>query len=167
MSGMYSQDSRRLEADSDRWATEDPNPGEKIAEDERIKEVGEKAIAGMLDEELVEAAQTLRALEDGDVEDFYPIEASKPEEEVEAESSRPTKRIRNGSAENGADAPSGDRRPAAAEGIFSADTIDNLRFYAEMTRKQAEEDRLKQRKVPPKPAVASLLGGYGSDGDSD
>ncbi|ORX40740.1 putative nuclear mRNA splicing, via spliceosome-related protein [Kockovaella imperatae] len=132
-----------------RWATEDPNPGEKDAEDARIKELGEKAIAGMLDEDLVEAAQTLRALEDGDVEDFYPIEASVPVESPA--SARPAKRIRN----------------AMAEGIFSADTMDNLRFYAEMTRKQAEEDRLKERKVPPKPAVTSLLGGYGSDEESD
>ena len=119
----------------------------------------------MLDENLVEAAQTLRALEDGDEQDFYPIEASKPQ--VEAESSRPAKRIRNGSAENGAaEEPSG-KRAAVAEGMFSADTMDNLRFYAEMTRKQAEEDRVKARKVPPKPAVATLLGGYGSDADSD
>ena len=163
-----------------RWATEDPNPTEKRAEEKRITDEGQKAIAGMLDENLVEAAQTLRALEEGDEQDFYPIEAPNSDPQVSSqrqiESTRPAKRIRKGTSSD--DRPSeaevvngkGDvaaRPVAVAEGMFSADTMDNLRFYAEMTKQQKEEDRLKERKIPPKPAMASLLGAYGSDEDSD
>ena len=134
---------------TNRWATEDPNPGEKIAEEQRIEENGKKAIAGMLDEELIEATQTLRALEDGDEEDFYPIEASKPDSEDE----RPTKRIRNGE----------DDKPGKG-GMLGGEALENIRFYAEMRRKQAEEE--KKRKVPAKTGM-SLLGGYESGDESD
>ncbi|WWC64394.1 pre-mRNA-splicing factor CWC2 [Kwoniella dejecticola CBS 10117] len=149
-----------------RWATEDPNPGEKKREAARIQQMGEKAIAGMLDEDLVEATQTIRALEEGDVEDFYHIEQSKPEdipEQPEEAEDRPTKKVKSANG-NG--------------GFFDADALDNLKFYAEIAKKQAQEnqnqDRLKERKVPPKavakPAaggMASMLGGYGSDDESD
>ena len=150
-----------------RWATEDPNPGEKIAEDKRIQEMGQKAISGMLDENLVEAAQTLRALEDGDAEDFYPIEPSAPSPEPEPVAP-PSKKARNGVVKEVEAKTNGDsHQNGKAEGLFSADTMDNLRFYAEMTKKHAEEDRLKERKLPSKPAMTSLLGGYGSGDESD
>lgn len=105
----------------------------------------------MLDEELIEATQTLRALEDGDEEDFYHIEASKPEED---EDERPSKRIRNGE----------DDRPEKGGGMLGGEALENIRFYAEMRRKQAEEE--KKRKVPVKTGM-SLLGGYGSGDESD
>jgi hypothetical protein len=103
----------------------------------------------MLDEELIEATQTLRALEDGDEEDFYPIEASKPDSDDE----RPSKRIRNGE----------DDKPGKA-GMLGGEALENIRFYAEMRRKQAEEE--KKRKVPVKTGM-SLLGGYESGDESD
>lgn len=139
-----------LKADN-RWATEDPNPGGKQAEDDRVASEGRKVIASKLDENLVEAAQTLRALEEGDEDDYYPIEASA---EVEEEEERPSKRVR---AENGAAKPS-----SSAAGLLGDDTLENIKYYAEMARKQAEEART--RKVPAKSGVA-LLGGYGSDSD--
>lgn len=100
----------------------------------------------MLDENLVEATQTLRALEDGDEEDFYPIEPSAPS--PEAEDDRPAKRSR--AEENG-----------SAKGMLGGDALDNIKFYAEMARKQAEEER--KRKVPIKAGLPGLLGGYDSD----
>ncbi|ODO05438.1 pre-mRNA-splicing factor CWC2 [Cryptococcus wingfieldii CBS 7118] len=138
-----------------RWATEDPNPGEKVAEAQRIEEIGQKAIAGMLDDELVEATQTIRALEDGDVEDLYEIEASADhaqngeggEGEGEGEEGRPAKR-------------------GKTDGFFGADALDNIKFYADLARKQAEE-RVKERKVPEKKVGMALLGGYGSGDESD
>lgn len=139
-----------------RWATEDPNPGEKKAEDKRIAKEGQKVIASKLDENLIEAAQSLRALEDGDVEDLYHIEAS---EDVPAPATR--------SGGGG-----GDERPAkkartadnGPEGLIGGDALDNIKYYAEMARKQAEEERT--RKAPAKPAAGmALLGGYGSDSD--
>jgi hypothetical protein len=102
----------------------------------------------MLDEELIEATQTLRALEDGDEEDFYPIEASKGDIGDEEEGDgRPAKRIRNGE-----------------EGMLGGEALENIRFYAEMSRKQAEEER--KRKVPVKTGM-SLLGGYSSGDETD
>lgn len=100
----------------------------------------------MLDENLVEATQAVRALEDGDVEDFYHIETSKPEEEEE---NRPAKK---GKSEGG---------------FFNADALDNIKFYAELAKKQAEEEKEKARKVPAKQVGMSLLGGYGSGDESD
>ncbi|ORY28174.1 putative nuclear mRNA splicing, via spliceosome-related protein [Naematelia encephala] len=141
-----------------RWATEDPNPEEKVAEAKRIEEVGQKAISGMLDEGLVEAAQTLRALEDGDEEDFYPIEPSKADS-PEPEDVRPAKRAREIETESNG----GAQKKLAGNGIFSADAMDNLKFYAEMARKQAEQTKSAK---PPASGMA-LLGGYGSGDESD
>ena len=143
-----------MRADRDRWATEDPNPTEKVAEDKRIEEEGQKAISGMLDENLVEAAQTLRTLEDGDEEDLYPIEPSTGEP-VDEEGVRPAKRIKNGGGGGG-------------NGMFDEDAMDNLRFYAEMARKQAVEEEERKRKVPNKTAgIAPLVAGYGSGDESE
>ena len=107
----------------------------------------------MLDENLVEATQALRALEDEDEEDYYPIEPSAPSPE---EGERPTKKSR------GDDVTSGGGEKI---GMFGGDAMDNIKFYAEMARKQAEEDR--KRKVPAKAGIAGMLGGYGSGDESD
>ncbi|OCF32172.1 pre-mRNA-splicing factor CWC2 [Kwoniella heveanensis CBS 569] len=147
-----------------RWATEDPNPGEKKAEARRVQEEGRKAISRILDEDLVEAAQAVRTLEEGEEQDFYHIEPSKSDHDdsdngadgVNDVVERPAKRVKSGN------------------GFFDEDALDNLKFYAELAKKQAEEsqERVKERKVPPKPAakpagMASLLGGYGSGDESD
>lgn len=125
-----------------RWAIEDPNPQEVRNEAKRIEEMGKEAIKGMLDEGIVEAAQTIRALEDGDEEDFYPIEGDEADEEED----RPAKRS----------------RPEGA--LLSEEAMENLRFYAELSRKQAAVKR-----PVAKPATGGLagLGGYSSGDDSD
>lgn len=140
-----------------RWATEDPNPTEKVAEEKRVKEMGQEAISGMIDEGLIEAAQTLRTLEEGEEEDFYHIEASVPEPELveEEEIERPVKKAKSGSGRGG---------------LFDEEALDNLKFYADLARKQAEEERERKRKVPLKTGpvgMKSLLGGYGSGDESD
>lgn len=132
-----------------RWATEDPNPGGKAAEDKRIAQEGRKVIASKLEDNLIEASQTLRALEDGDIDDLYEIE-QQPEV---SEDTRPAKRSK---AEDG--------KPAPKAGLLGGDTLENIKYYAELARKQAEEDRT--RKVPAK-AGMGLLSGYGSGDDSD
>ncbi|GMK57605.1 hypothetical protein CspeluHIS016_0404390 [Cutaneotrichosporon spelunceum] len=130
-----------------RWATEDPNPGEKKLEDKRIAIEGKKVIASKLDPQLVEASQSLRALEEGNEADYYPIEAL---EEPDVVDERPAKRAR-------ADEPQG--------GILGGDALENIKFYAEMARKNAAEER--NRKVPAKATGVALLGGYGSGEESD
>jgi hypothetical protein len=99
----------------------------------------------MIDENLVEATQALRALEDGDEEDYYPIEPSAPS--PEPEDSRPAKRSK--SDQNG------------SGGMLGGDAMDNIKFYADLARKQAEEER--KRKMPAKADITGLLGGYDSD----
>lgn len=119
----------------------------------------------MLDEGLIEATQTLRALEDGDEQDFYPIEASRPDDEADDE--RPQKRIRNG--EDGPDGPASSNGASASAnkgGLLGGGVLENIRYYAEMNRKQAEEDRKRKVPVPAKTGM-SLLGGYGSGDESD
>jgi hypothetical protein len=141
-----------------RWATEDPNPGGKKAEDERIIREGRKVIASKLDENLVEAAQTLRALEEGNTADFYHIEAS---DEIEE---RPAKRARGAGAGAGAASEPAAKAPAA--GLLGGDTLDNIKYYAEMARQQAQEARRKPAPAAVPKGVA-LLGDYGSDSDDE
>jgi hypothetical protein len=47
--------------------------------------------------------------------------------------------------------------------------MENLRFYAELARKQAEETKAKKTAPVPagKAGMASLLGGYVSEDESD
>lgn len=121
----------------------------------------------MLDEGLVEAAQTIRALEDGDEEDFYPIEQS---ESSPPPSSSTTKRLRDGNEEEGRREPKRITGNGGIGGILGEDAMENLRFYADMAKRQAQEDRKQpvQKKVQPKTKVGmALLGGYGSGDDSD
>jgi hypothetical protein len=47
-----------------RWATEDPNPEQKIAEHARLEKLGEQAIQGKVDSRIVEAMKSIRALEE-------------------------------------------------------------------------------------------------------
>lgn len=129
-----------------RWATEDPNPGQQKVEDKKIAEEGKKIIASKMQDDFVEAVQAVRALEEGDEEDFYHIEAT---EELD-EDDRPAKRVKS----------DGD------SGLLGGEALDNIKYYAELARKQAEEAR--KRKVPAAKATGvALLGGYGSDEDSD
>jgi hypothetical protein len=119
----------------------------------------------MMDENLIEATQTLRALEDGDVEDFYPIEASRPDDQAE-EDERPQKRLRNGESNGSGSASTTNGTSANKAGLLGGEALENIRYYAEMSRKQAEEDQERKRKVAPKSGL-SMLGGYGSGDDSD
>lgn len=126
----------------------------------------------MLDESLVEAAQTIRALEDGDEEDFYPIEPSAPSPPPPTRQiAAPPKRARIG---NGAAEAEAEEGPASKKrsngggigGLLSEDAMENLKFYADMAKKQAEEARTRTQKKAP-PTGMALLGGYGSGDDSD
>jgi hypothetical protein len=48
-----------------RWATEDPNPVSKVAEKRRLEEIGQAAIRARMDPRVVDAMQSVRALEEG------------------------------------------------------------------------------------------------------
>jgi len=52
-----------------RWATEDPNPVQKVAEKRRLEDMGQEAIKARMDLRIVDAMRAVRALEDGVVVD--------------------------------------------------------------------------------------------------
>lgn len=152
-----------------RWATEDPNPVQKIAEKRRIENQGKVAIAGQIDGNMVEAVQAIGALEEGREEDYYPIALEDGQGE---EDGRPSKRLRleNGSATNG----SGDNSAINAEsgnatkksGILGGQALDNLLYFAELAKKQAAEVKRAAQPAAPKVGMG-LLGGYGSESEED
>ena len=48
-----------------RWATEDPNPVQKVAEKRRLENMDQEAIKARMDPRIVDAMRAVRALEDG------------------------------------------------------------------------------------------------------
>jgi hypothetical protein len=87
----------------------------------------------------------VKTLEDGDVEDLYPIPdpLQEPEQEDEA-------------------APAAKRQKT--EGLFSGDAMDNIKYFADLARAQAQQ-RAKAPVEKAKPSASALVGGYGSDSD--
>ena len=152
-----------------RWATEDPNPVQKVAEKRRIETQGKVAIAGQIDGNMVEAVQAIGALEEGREEDFYPIALEDGDDE---EAGRSGKRLRleNGSAATGTTV--GDAGNAASltttkkNGILGGEALDNLLYFAELAKKQAAEVKRAGQPAAPKTGMGAL-GGYGSDSEED
>ncbi|ELU41020.1 procyclic acidic repetitive domain-containing protein [Rhizoctonia solani AG-1 IA] len=132
-----------------RWATEDPNPQSKLAEKRRLEDIGSAAIANKLDPRMVDAVRHIRALED---EEAVPEPASPPEKrqkliEPEAE-------------------PEPEPEPEPS-GILSAQTLEGIRYLAEVRRQQ--EKSLQTKSITARPAQTGLggLGGYASDEEDD
>ncbi|KAG8678345.1 Pre-mRNA-splicing factor [Ceratobasidium sp. 394] len=131
-----------------RWATEDPNPTSKIAEKRRLEEIGSVAIANKLDPRMVDAVRHIRALED--------------EEAVPEPPSPPEKRQRLIEPE-----PEPEPEEPPQTGLLSAQTLEGLKYLAEMRRRQeaAVQSKVVSNAAPPRPAGLGGLGGYGSDED--
>ncbi len=127
---------------------------QKVAEKHRIKELGAQGVAAKINPDLIEAVQSVQTLENEEEEDYYPIEASAPEESNGDE--RPSKRAR---IEGGESKQNG--------GLLGHEAIDNLKYFAEMARQQADEARKQKATAKPvvKPSAMGLLGGYGSDSE--
>ncbi|KAK7031171.1 Pre-mRNA-splicing factor [Paramarasmius palmivorus] len=137
-----------------RWATEDPNPVSKVNERKRLEEIGQKVIQEKMDPGIVDAMRTIRALEDGDEldDEGHLIENGVAEEEEEAEEvQEPAAKRRRLNNEP----------PAQSQGILSADTLEGLKYFAEI-RKKSGAVPTSRPKAPP-PAAGLGLGDYGSD----
>ena len=100
--------------------------------------------------------QAVKTLEDGDLEDLYPI----PDPAQEAH--EPTsKRARIEGA------------PAAAPqqqqgGLFGGDAMENIKYFADLARQQAQQQQQEAKKAQPlKPSASALVGGYGSDSEEE
>lgn len=157
-----------------RWATEDPNPVQKVAEKRRLVDMGQEAIKARMDPRIVDAMRAVRALEDGDALD----EGQGEEDEAEPDAKR--RRIEGDTADTG----SGDdeeqenypplshrqqQQPSAppiAAGLLSADTLEGLKYFAEIRKRTAGVTT--QQRAPPRPSAAGLgLAAYGSDDEED
>lgn len=157
-----------------RWATEDPNPVQKVAEKRRLVDMGQEAIKARMDPRIVDAMRAVRALEDGDALD----EGQGEEDEAEPDAKR--RRIEGDTADTG----SGDdeeqenypplshrqqQQPSAppiATGLLSADTLEGLKYFAEIRKRTAGVTT--QQRAPPRLSAAGLgLAAYGSDDEED
>lgn len=137
-----------------RWATEDPNPVSKVAEKERLEEQGREAIQSKIDPRIIDAMRAVRALEDGDVLD----------EESENEDGPPEAKRRRIESEDAPQEPEPQPQPT---GLLTADTLEGLKYFAEIRKRNAAA-RITQTSTapPPKPPAQGLgLADYGSDED--
>ncbi|KAL5486288.1 CWC2 [Sanghuangporus weigelae] len=159
-----------------RWATEDPNPTSKVQEQWRILDMGKRAIQDRMDPKMIEAMRSVRALEegvelkgdeDGEGKDGDDLEAEQRKElealtgsddysDEEDEQPNSKRRRLNNSADSG-DA-------VQAKGLLNADTIEGLKYFAEI-RKRHEITNVVKQVAPPKPLASGLALDYGSDED--
>ena len=134
-----------------RWATEDPNPTTKVSEKRRLEEWGQEAISKKLQEggheEFVNAVRTIKALEDGILLQEESWDDHNGRDEPQA------KRRKVGLV--AAAAPQPTEVPQKPTGLLNADTLEGLRYFAEIRRRSGNA----------KPPITSGLGlaNYGSD----
>lgn len=143
-----------------RWATEDPNPTSKVQEHERLEEMGRKAIQERMDPRIVDAMRAVRALEDG-------VELEKEEDDEEEQQRKELEALAEEQDSEDEDAPSAKRRrieapTAEPKGLLTTDTIEGLKYFAEI-RKRHESAQIVKQAAPPPPKPLAL--DYGSDDD--
>jgi len=153
-----------------RWATEDPNPTQKVAEKRRLEDLGQEAILSRMDPRIVDAMRAVRALEEGDEMD----DGAESTEEQNRNKRRRLE-IEDGDAVSDDDgaapsSPPAEREPPQPQGLLSASALEGLKYFAEIRKKSGAA-------APPQPPVKgplaqprSLSGGlglmdYGSDED--
>jgi hypothetical protein len=143
-----------------RWATEDPNPVQKVAEKRRLEDMGQEAIKARIDPRIVDAMRAVRALEDGDVLDEYGLEVVDVNGEQEDDSEPGTKRRRIDVS--GSPPPQPPEVPPQPTGLLSADTLEGLKYFAEIRKRNGGN---RPRAVPPPSSLGLGLADYGSDED--
>lgn len=149
-----------------RWATEDPNPVSKVNEKHRLEEMGQAAIREKMDPRVVDAMRTIRALEDGDVldEDGNVIQKGEEEddEDEDEEAARGAKR-RKLDVDDQMSTPPPQAEPSRSLGLLSADTMDSLKYFSEIRKRNGTALPTALRAPPPKTSTGLGLGDYGSD----
>ncbi|EDR05800.1 uncharacterized protein LACBIDRAFT_251570 [Laccaria bicolor S238N-H82] len=132
-----------------RWATEDPNPVQQVAEKRRLEDLGQEAIRARMDPRVVDAMRSVRALEDGDILDDEDMQDA--DEGAEPGAKRRRLEIEPGSPH--------------LEQSF-ADTLEGLKYFAEIRKRNGFVPP--QPKAPPRPLTTGLnLGDYGSGEEDD
>lgn len=150
-----------------RWATEDPNPTQKVNEKRRLEEMGAEAIRERMDPRIVDAMRAVKALEDGDVLDeegnLVGGDEAREMDEDEDDGEPRAKRMRMLE-----DEPPAEEQPLPqAQGLLSADTLEGLRYFAEIRKRNGAPPPAPAKKAIAPPSAGLGLAGYGSDADSD
>ncbi|KDQ53249.1 hypothetical protein JAAARDRAFT_39630 [Jaapia argillacea MUCL 33604] len=170
-----------------RWATEDPNPTSKISEQQRLEEIGQKAIQERMDPRIIDAIRSVKALEDG-VElndgEVFEGQGEMDEEGDEEDQSRGAKRRRlemeGDSPDDDMDEPPSSRlrqqdqqqqqtTPSNPLGLLSADTLESLKYFAEIQKRNGTGRPLapppcaKSGSVAPPQPTGLGLADYASD----
>lgn len=140
-----------------RWATEDPNPVQKVAEKRRLEDMGQEAIKARMDPRIVDAMRAVRALEDEDVLDEDGLELLEAGGEPDDEPGAKRRRI-----DVDDNSPPPPDVPPQPMGLLSADTLEGLKYFAEI-RKRNGAVQSKAANPPRTPGLG--LADYGSDDD--
>ncbi|KAJ7757710.1 hypothetical protein DFH07DRAFT_884873 [Mycena maculata] len=144
-----------------RWATEDPNPVQKVAEKRRLVEMGQEVIKAKIDPRIIDAMRTVRALEDGDVldEEGYILDDEEVEDDGSGEPGAKRRRLEAPPRVQEA------AQPPPPKGLLSTDTLEGLKYFAEIRKRNGAPVA-----APPKAAAAPAplkeglgLADYGSD----
>lgn len=142
-----------------RWATEDPNPTQKVAEKRRLEDMGQEAIRAKMDPRIVDAMRAVRALEEGDVlDDGYLDEA---EDGPEGNSTK-RRRIDEGYGTPSPPPEPPTQEPPKPSGLLSVDTLESLKYFAEI-RKRNGLGMVAPKPPIKAPATGLNLADYGSD----
>lgn len=160
-----------------RWATEDPNPESKVQEKRRLEEMGQEAIQARMDPGIVDAMRAVKALEEGvelDQDGLYLEDGAGGEdgqEQEEQEDGRERKRMRMEIEDAVPEQQQQEKAtPAPSTGLLSADTLESLKYFAEIRQRTngAPPAAAVKKQVPVTPVPAGLgLADYGSDDDDE
>lgn len=149
-----------------RWATEDPNPVSKVSEKRRLEDMGQEAIKARMDPRIVDAMRSVRALEEGHDMDEEVLE----DDEDQPDLKRRRLALENGdTADESMEAPSppqqstGTPTNQTAPGLLNADTLEGLRYFAEIRQRHAGVAITHQQRAPPTSSAGLGLADYGSD----
>jgi hypothetical protein len=145
-----------------RWATEDPNPVQKVAEKRRLEDMGQEAIQARMDPRIVDAMRAVRALEDGDVlDESGELLEQDGEQDEDAEEDGPEMKRRRIELES----PPEPQQPPALTGLLSPDTLEGLKYFAEIRKRNGVAPPAARKTAPPPPSTGLGLADYGSDED--
>ena len=136
-----------------RWATEDPNPVQKVLEKRRLEDLGREAIQSKMDPRIVDAVRAIQALEDGVVLDDGEDQGGEYGDE-----DGPANKKARLETEEEAPAPT----PPAAPCILNNDALEGLKYFAEIRKRNGTAVPVSKRAPPPSSGGLGLVG-YGSD----
>ncbi|KAF8635611.1 hypothetical protein AX15_000251 [Amanita polypyramis BW_CC] len=157
-----------------RWATEDPNPVQKVLEKRRLEQIGKEAIQERMDPRVVDAVRAIRALEEGlELDDEGNVREGEGQDGGE-DRDGPVRKKRRLTVEDGSPpseemgSPSPSPPPTVTEppksgSILSADALEGLKYFAEIKKRNGPAAAPVQKRAPPPLPGGLGLAGYGSD----